>query len=321
MSSAAPGLLRPAWLLALAVIVALCVLARRAARRADPAGGPWSAALARLRANRAAAAALYLIIALAVLSALAPWLAPYDPSAQPDIVHLAGRAPSLAHPLGTDAFSRDVLSRLLHGGRVSLTVALLSMLVSVTVGTAYGAVAGFVGGRLDSWMMRLIDAALSVPRILILIAVLSLWGRIRLDLLVVLIGLTGWFGVSRLVRAQVLGVRHLDFVTSARALGAPGPRVLLRHVLPNVLSPVVVAATLGIGNVIILEAGLSYLGIGVQPPQASWGNIIQDAGSQVASLWWLSLFPGMAIVITVMAFNTLGDGLRDALDPRQLPRS
>ena len=315
------SLLRPGWLLTAAIVVVCCALVLRAARRADPAGGPWSAALARLRDHRPAVLALCLVIALAVTSALAPLLAPYDPSAQPDIVALANRPPSLAHPLGTDTYSRDVLSRVLYGGRVSLTVALLSMLVSITVGTAYGATAGFVGGRTDAVMMRLIDAAMSVPRILILIAVLSLWGRIPLAMLVLLIGLTGWFAVSRLVRAQVLGVRHLDFVISARALGAPARRVLVRHVLPNVVSPVVVAATLGIGNVIILEAGLSYLGIGVQPPQASWGNIIQDAGSQVASLWWLTLFPGLAIVLTVMAFNTLGDGLRDALDPRQLPRS
>jgi peptide/nickel transport system permease protein len=193
---------------------------------------------------------------------------------------------------------------------------MLAMILAVALGTSYGAIAGFLGGKVDSIMMRMIDALIAIPRILLLLVVLALWGRIHVGLLIALLGLTGWFGVSRLVRAQVRSVSRQEFVLSARALGMRDARVLIRHVLPNVVSPVLVAATLGIGNVILLEAGLSYLGIGVQPPQASWGNIIQDAGGQITQLWWISLFPGLVIMTTVMAFNTLGDALRDAFDPR-----
>ncbi len=269
-----------------------------------------------LRGARIAAAVVVILLLTAIF---APWISPYDPGAQPDIVGLKSQPPSLAHPFGTDVFSRDVLSRVIHGSRVSLTVGMLAMLLAIVIGTSYGAIAGFAGGRVDNTMMRLIDALMAIPRILLLLVVLALWGRIHVALLIGLLGLTGWFGVSRLVRAQVLAVAKQEFVLSARALGAGDARVLLRHILPNIVSPVVVAATLGIGNVILLEAGLSYLGIGVQPPQASWGNIIQDAGGQITQLWWVSLFPGLVILTTVMAFNTLGDALRDAIDPRAQP--
>ena len=262
--------------------------------------------------------ALYVVIALYVLMLLAPWLAPYSPSAQPDIVALKSQAPSLTHPFGTDQFSRDIFSRVLYGSRVSLTVALLAVLLSSTAGTAYGAIAGYYGGALDSVMMRFIDAALSIPRVLLLIGVLALWGGVSLPALILLLGLTGWFGVSRLVRAQVMAVKELDMVAAARALGLGDGQIIWRYVLPNVLAPVIVAATLAIGNVVILEAGLSYLGIGVRQPLASWGNIIGDGSGDVATLWWISLFPGLAIVLTVMAFNVIGDGLRDALDPQQV---
>ena len=270
----------------------------------------------RLLRRRAARVALGIVVALMVIAVLAPWISPYDPHAQPDIIALKSQPPSLAHPFGTDVFSRDVLSRVMHGTRVSLTVGMLAMLLAIAVGTSYGAIAGFAGGRVDGVMMRIIDALMSIPRILLLLVVLALWGRIHVTLLITLLGLTGWFGVSRLVRGQVIAISRQEFILSARALGVGDGRILVRHILPNVVSPVLVAATLGIGNVILLEAGLSYLGIGVQPPQASWGNIIQDAGSQITELWWVSLFPGLVILTTVMAFNTLGDALRDAIDPR-----
>jgi peptide/nickel transport system permease protein len=279
---------------------------------------PLGRAARRFRADRGAVVALHLLTALGVITLLAPALAPYPPAAQPDIVALKSLPPSLSHPFGTDQYSRDVLSRVLFGGRVSLSVALLSVLVAISLGVAYGGIAGLAGGRLDGALMRLNDALLSVPRVLLLIAVLAALGRIELPLLVVLIGVTGWFGVSRIVRAEVRAVGGLEYVTAARALGAPRRRLFLRHVLPNALSPVIVAATLAVGNVIILEAALSYLGIGVQPPQASWGNILQEGAAHLRVLWWMSLFPGLAIVLTVMAVNLVGDGLRDALDPRQV---
>jgi peptide/nickel transport system permease protein len=188
----------------------------------------------------------------------------------------------------------------------------------MTLGVVVGAVAGYAGGLVDTVLMRVVDAALSIPRLLLLIIVVALWGDVGVVGLTLLLAGTGWFAVSRIVRAQTLVVRELDYVTSARALGAPPARILVRHVLPNVVGPGLVAATLAIGNVILLEAGLSYLGIGIRPPAASWGSIIQDGAERVSDLWWLTFFPGLAILITVFACNALGDALRDLLDPRQL---
>ncbi len=312
------GIRALSWILCAAIIVALCALLERAARRASDDSGPWRSALARFRRNRLAVVALWIVIAACVVAALAPWLVPYSPTATPDIVTLNNLPPSATHLLGTDFASRDVFSRLLYGARVSLSIALLAILLSATVGTLYGATAGYYGGRIDAIMMRIIDAALSIPRILLLITLLVLWGALPFTSLFVVLGFTGWFGVSRLVRAVVISLKERDMVVAARALGARDREIIFRHILPNVLSPVVVAATLGIANVIVIEAGLSYLGIGVRPPLPSWGNMIQDGVSQIASVWWVSLFPGLAIVATVMAFNIIGDGLRDALDPRQL---
>jgi peptide/nickel transport system permease protein len=207
----------------------------------------------------------------------------------------------------------------LHGGRLSLAIALLAVALSATIGTAYGAVAGFYGGWVDALMMRTLDALLAIPRVLLVIAAAVLWGPLGVPSLVFILGVTGWFGVSRLVRAEVLSVVNRDYVAAARALGGSEARLLVTHVLPNVLSPVIVAAALGVGNVIVLEAGLSYLGAGVQPPHASWGNIIRDGSTDVGGMWWMSFFPGLAIVGTVLACNLLGDALRDVLDPHQLP--
>jgi peptide/nickel transport system permease protein len=273
----------------------------------------------RLWVRRSARAAIVLLAVLATLAILAPLIAPYDPNAHLDIVELNRKAPSLAHPFGTDPYSRDVLSRVLFGGRLSLTIALLAVALSATISTTYGAIAGFYGGWVDAVMMRALDALLSVPRVLLIITAAVLWSPLSLPSFILLLGATGWFGVSRIVRAEVLSVVGRDHIVAARALGASDGRLLLAHVLPNVLSPVIVASALGVGNVIILEAGLSFLGAGVQPPHASWGNIIRDGASELGLLWWLSFFPGLAVVGTVLACNLLGDALRDALDPRQLP--
>ena len=279
--------------------------------------GPWSVALRRLRRDRVAIGAAAAIVILALAALLAPLIAPYPPNAQPDIVGMATLPPSGAHPFGTDVFSRDVLTRVMYGGRVSLGVAVLSIALSITIGTAYGAVAGYVGGATEAAMMRLIDALLAVPRVLLLLLALALWGAVGLPALILMLGLTGWFGTSRLVRERVRALSRGEFALAARALGASHARVLWRHVLPSALTPVIVAATLGIGNVVVLEASLSYLGIGVRPPHASWGNIIEDGADQIGSAWWIALFPGLAILVTVVAFNLLGDALRDALDPRK----
>jgi peptide/nickel transport system permease protein len=261
---------------------------------------------------------LALLLVLAGIALFAPVLAPYSPNAQLEIVALKSQPPSLAHPFGTDQYSRDLLSRVLFGARISLSVAMLAVLLSATVGTAYGLAAGYFGGRIDALMMRLLDACLAIPRVLLLVAVLSLWNPVPLVVLILIIGLTGWFEVSRLVRAEVMSVMQREYVLAARALGTPAFRIIWRHVLPNVINPVIVAATLGVGNVILLEAGLSYLGIGARAPTASWGSIFFDGSDAFQATWWIALFPGLAIIVTVLAFNVFGNALRDALDPHQL---
>jgi len=264
--------------------------------------------------------ALVVLLLIALGAILAPVLAPYDPTAQLDIERLHSQPPSAAHPFGTDPYSRDVLSRLIYGSRVSLAVGLGSVVLAMSFGIAVGILAGFLGGTVDAVLMRFVDAAISIPRLLVLIMVASLWGQLGLVPLTLLMAGTGWFTVSRLVRAETLALRDREFVLAARALGVPTPRLLVRHVLPNVLAPALVAAALGIANVILLEAALSYLGIGARPPTPSWGSIIEDGAERVAELWWLTFFPGLAILVTVFACNALGDALRDAFDPRQLPR-
>lgn len=273
----------------------------------------WSA-----RPSRIAAVAL---AGVAVCAILAPLIAPYNPIAQPDIVGLKGLPPSLAHPFGTDPYSRDVLSRVVYGARLSLGIGLLATVISATLGVAYGAASGLAGGIVDTVMMRILDALMAIPRLLLLIALLAGWQSLPVTTLVLFLGLTGWFGLSRIVRGQVLALKETEFVTAARALGANQGRIIVRHLLPNLFSIIVVAATLGFAHVIVLEAGLSYLGIGVPQPLASWGNIIQDGAEDVAGLWWLSLFPGLALLLTVVALNTIGERIRDSLAPHTSPIS
>jgi peptide/nickel transport system permease protein len=272
----------------------------------------------RLARHRSARWGLTVIALFVVAALVGPFFSSYSCIEQLDIVKLKNAPPSWPHLFGTDQYSRDVLTRVLCGARVSLAVATLAVLLSMTLGTAYGLVAGYAGGRLDNAMMRVLDGFLSIPRVLLLIAVLTLWHPVPLAGLIILLGTTGWFGVSRLVRAETMSAKQLDYVAAARALGASDVRILWRHLLPNVVSPVIVAATLAVGNVIALEAGLSYLGIGAKAPTASWGSIFLDGVEFFAGNWWVVLFPGIAIVATVLAFNVLGDALRDVLDPRQL---
>jgi peptide/nickel transport system permease protein len=203
------------------------------------------------------------------------------------------------------------------GARVSLAVAGLAVLVSITIGAGVGLVAGYLGGAVDATLMRLVDAALAIPRLFILLLLLAVWDHIPLAALIIILGTTGWFGTSRLVRGEVLRLRHEDFVTGAEALGARRARVMFRHLLPNSMGPLLVAATLGVGDVILLEAGLSFLGLGIQPPKPSWGGMIFDAKSVLVTAPWTGLFPGLAIAVTVLAVNLLGDALSGAVDPRQ----
>jgi len=289
-------------------------------RSRTPLGGPAVRVGRELRGHPRTRVALALLAGLVVATVGAPLLAPHDPNAVLDAVALKSLPPSLAHPFGTDPYSRDVLSRVLFGGRVTLGVALLAAAVTMGVGTAYGAAAALAGPRTDAALMRVVDAMLSLPRVLLLFALVALWGQVTVPLLVLFLGLTSWFGVSRLVRAEVRALREREFVVAARALGGGTVAVFFRHLLPNIAAPLLVAGTLAVRNVILLEAGLSFLGVGVPHPLASWGSVIRDGADQVAVHWWITVFPGLAIVLTVLALDALGDGLREALDPRQHPR-
>jgi peptide/nickel transport system permease protein len=274
--------------------------------------------VSRLLAHPTARWSLVIIGVLVVAAVFVPMFMGDACIRQNDIAGLKNAPPSLKHWLGTDQYSRDLFARLLCGARISLSVAALAVTMSMTIGTAYGLVAGYFGGRIDAVMMRVLDGFLSIPRVLLLLAVLTLWSPVRLWGLILLLGLTGWLGVSRLVRAETRIATTQPYVEAARALGAGHAAILFRHLLPNIIAPVTVAATLSVGNVIALEAGLSYLGIGAPEPTASWGSMFLDAVDFYAGNWWAVFFPGVAIVITVLSFNMLGDALRDVLDPRQL---
>jgi peptide/nickel transport system permease protein len=267
--------------------------------------------------HRTSSWGLGILVFLVILAIAAPLVTPFDPSAQPDIIHLKNRPPSWTFILGTDVLSRDVWSRIVYGARVSLGIAAVGALVAVSLGTVVGAVAGYYRRWLDAVLMRGVDVGLALPRIFILLMVVALWDGLPFWILVLVIGLTSWFGTSRLVRAEVLSLRERDFVVAARALGAGTSRIIFRHVLPNVAAPIIVSAALGVGNVLLLEASLSFLGIGVAPPRPSWGNMIADGASSLYSAPWTTLFPGLAISLVVMSLNAVADGLRDALDPRE----
>ena len=256
-----------------------------------------------------------LVLLIVATAALVGPLALPDPLAQPDVLG-AGRPPGWGHPFGTDQLSRDVLARVVAGGRISLGVALLAVTLSVTLGATVGVMAGYWGGAVDAALMRMVDGALAIPRLFILLLVLAVWERVPVPALVLLIGATGWFATSRLVRGEVLRLREESYVRAAEALGARRRRIIFRHLLPNALGPLLVAATLGVGDVILLEAGLSFLGLGIQPPTPSWGGMILDSREVMISAPWIGIFPGLAIVITVLSVNLFGDALRNAVDPR-----
>jgi peptide/nickel transport system permease protein len=254
------------------------------------------------------------LLAVIVVAVVGPWFLP-DPRAQPDILR-GSLPPAPGHPFGTDQLSRDVLARVVTGARISLSVALLAVALSITLGASVGLVSGYWGGAIDAALMRMVDGALAIPRLFILLLVLAVWERVPMLALILLIGATGWFATSRLVRAEVLRIREEAYVKAAEALGAQRRRIIFRHLLPNTLGPLLVAATLGIGDVILLEAGLSFLGLGIQPPTPSWGGMILDSKEVLVSAPWVGLFPGLAIVATVLSANLFGDALRDAVDPR-----
>jgi oligopeptide transport system permease protein len=274
----------------------------------------WSDARRRLARNRAAVASAGLLAFVVLACFAAPWLPGLaDPAAQD--LRLGAALPTVTHPFGTDELGRDLLARVLYGGRISLLVGLVGTLVSLLVGVSWGAVAGYAGGKLDEFMMRTVDVLYALPNIFLVILLMVFFSRSLLMLFVAL-GLVQWLTMARIVRGQVLTLKRQTFVEAARALGASDRSIVFRHIVPNTLGPVIVYATLTVPAVILQEAFLSFLGLGVQPPDASWGTLIADGARVMALFPWLVVFPGLALSLTLLAFNFLGDGLRDALDPQ-----
>jgi len=266
----------------------------------------------QFRRHKLALAASAVLLALAAMVLLASWIAPY-PFDAIDPTQFR-KPPSPAHIMGTDDIGRDLFTRLLYGGQISLAIGLFSALLGSSVGTLMGSLAGYYGRAIDNFIMRVTDVAFSIPSLPLLI-ILSSYAKSAIPIMILVIGLLSWMSTARIVRATVLSIRARDFTLAARSIGARDARILLRHILPNALAPIIVGATLGVGGAIIAESSLSFLGLGVQVPTPSWGNMLQDSQSTMSSRPWLTIFPGMAILITVLSINFLGDGLRDALDP------
>ena len=256
---------------------------------------------------------LGIVVVMSIAALLAPWLAPYDPTELH--LHAILEPPSAAFPLGTDALGRDVLSRLLYGARVSLWVGFVSVSISIAIGVVLGLLAGYFSGIVDELIMRGVDVMLCFPSFFLILAVIAFLEP-SLNTIMVVIGLTSWMGVARLVRAETLSLRERDFVAAARLAGTKSSRIMLMHILPNALTPVLVSATLGIAGAILVESSLSFLGLGVQPPDPSWGNMLMEGKDVLEIAPWLSLYPGLAILVTVLGYNLLGESLRDTLDPR-----
>ena len=276
----------------------------------------WDLAERAFKRNRIAVIGLITLVCFYLIALIAPLISPHDPTVQNSLTSQRMLAPGGGFPLGTDRLARDVFSRILYGARISLSIGFVAVGISVTIGTLLGAVSGFLGGKVDGVIMRFVDMVISFPRLVLLIAIIAVFEQSSIFLIIAVLGFTQWPGTTRIVRGEVLSLREREFIQAARALGFTRMRIILRHVIPNTMAPVIVAATLGIGNVIVLEAGLSFLGIGIQAPTPSWGSMVAEGQGDLLAAWWISTFPGLAIVLTVVAFNLVGDGLRDALDPR-----
>jgi len=263
--------------------------------------------------NPLALSGFIIIAAILLLAMFAPIIAPYDPDAI-DVKAIL-LPPSGVHLMGTDGLGRDVFSRMLYGARISLLVGIVAVGIATAIGVVLGAVSGYYRGWVDVFIMRMVDVMLSIPTFFLILAVIafltpSIWN------IMIVIGLTSWMGVTRLVRAEFLSLRNREFVMASETLGARDARLIFSHLLPNSLTPVIVTSVLGVASAVLIESGLSFLGLGVQAPQASWGNILTDGKEYIQFAWWLSLFPGLAILITVLGYNLLGEGLRDVFDPR-----
>jgi peptide/nickel transport system permease protein len=278
---------------------------------------PWHIALRRFQQNRLAVVSIYVIVFSYIVAILAPILAPYDPAAIPDVMTNRYLAPSWLHPFGTDEFGRDLLSRAIYGARVSLSIGLLAMLVAKSIGTTYGAIAAYFGGLVDSILMRFVDIWIAFPTFYLMLMLVGVF-EANLLVLVLILGLTAWPGTARFIRGEILSLKNREFTESARAIGLPAPQIIVRHLIPSALSPVLVTAALAVAGMIGAEAGLSYLGLGIRPPTPSWGNMVAAGQDNLLNAWWVAFFPGALLTMTLIAFSLLADGLRDALDPKAL---
>jgi len=270
--------------------------------------------LKRIFKNMLALAGLIFIFGIFFFAVFAPYVAPYDPY-KIDVYHVL-ESPSKEHIFGTDELGRDVLSRIIYGARVSLKVGFLAMGIAILTGTIFGAIAGYYGGFIDTIIMRFVDVMLAFPTLFLILAVVAVLEP-NIYIIMAVIGLTGWMDVARLVRAEVLSLKEREFVLAAKAIGAGSGRIIFKHIFPNAIYPVIVAATFAVGGAILIESGLSFLGLGIQPPEPSWGGILSVGKDYITVAWWMSLFPGTAIFLTVLSFNLFGEALRDALDPKK----
>ena len=273
----------------------------------------WSDAIYRLTRNKAAMFGAFILFVLILCAALAPWIAPYSYSFQN--LELGASPPSAAHILGTDVLGRDLLSRILYGARISLLVGFVATGVALVIGVSWGIVAGYAGGKVDSIMMRIVDVLYGLPFIIFIILLMVIFGR-NLWLLFGAIGAVEWLTMARIVRGQVIGLKNQEFVMAAKAMGVSNISMFRKHLLPNILGPIAVYATLTIPQVMLLEGFLSFLGLGIQPPMSSWGTLIKDGVESMEEYSWLLIYPGLTFTITLFALNFFGDGLRDALDPK-----
>ena len=280
---------------------------------AEDGASLWHDAWLRLKKNRAAVTGGAVLAVMVVLAIMTPWIAPYGYEAQN--LDLGATPPSAAHWLGTDIFGRDLLTQILYGGRISLAVGFIATAVALVIGVTWGAVAGYVGGRIDSVMMRFVDILYALPFMIFIILLMVVFGR-NILLLFLAIGAVEWLTMARIMRTQVQSLRQQEFVEAAVSLGLPPSAIIFKHIIPNALGPIIVYTTLTIPSVMLLEAFLSFLGLGIQPPQTSWGLLISYGAETMEEYPWLLIFPGLALTITLFSLNFLGDGLRDALDVR-----
>jgi len=292
-------------------------LIQRMGDKVSKGKSPMRIAWRRFRGNALAVGSIYIIVLFYFVAILAPILAPFDPAAIDDVMATGYLPPSLTHLFGTDEYGRDLFSRAIYGARVSLSVGFLAMLIAKTVGTTYGAIAAYFGGMVDAVLMRFVDVFISFPTFYLMLMMVGVF-EANITLLVLILGFTAWPGTARFIRGEILSLKEQAFTEAARAIGLPNRTIILKHLIPSALSPVLVSAALSVAGMIGAEAGLSFLGLGIRPPTPSWGNMVSGGQNALLVAWWVALFPGGLLALTLVSFSLLADGLRDALDPKAL---